>query len=60
MRSPYWELAKDIVLKQQALTSLERVVDRVLLGECICREAPEARQGFRCPVHCGGSGPCAA
>ena len=60
MSSPYLELAKSGLVRDAALTQLEGVVSAVVAGECICRHPESARQGFRCPVHCGGSGPCSA
>ena len=60
MSSPYLELAKSVLIRQSALTQLEAVVTAVVAGECICEQPLSARQGFRCPVHCGGSGPCSA
>jgi len=30
---------------------LEQTVEKLLLRQCICDEPPEARKGFKCPVH---------
>ena len=60
MGSPYLELAKTVLIRDEALTQLEAVVSAVVEGQCICQHPASARQGFRCPVHCGGSGPCSA
>lgn len=58
MSSPYLELARSVLVREEALTQLEAVVSAVVAGECICEHPPSIRQGFRCPLHCGGSGPC--
>ncbi len=60
MSSPYLELAKSVLIRQEALTQLEAVVSAVVAGQCICERPLSVRQGFRCPVHCGGNGPCSA
>jgi hypothetical protein len=60
MSSPYLELAKSVLIRQEALTQLEAVVSAVVAGQCVCAYPLNVRQGFRCPVHCGGSGPCSA
>lgn len=60
MSSPFLELARSVLIREKALTQLEAVVSAVVAGECICEHPESARQGFRCPVHCGGSGPCSA
>jgi hypothetical protein len=36
---------------QQTLNVFERVVMKMVAGECICQEPEEGRRGFRCPVH---------
>lgn len=36
---------------QQELNQMERVVFKMVGGECICQEPEEARREFRCPVH---------
>lgn len=60
MSSPFLEFAKSVVIREEALTQLEAVVSAVVAGQCICEHPISVRQGFRCPVHCAGSGPCSA
>lgn len=57
MSSPFLELARSVLIREKALTQLEAVVSADVAGECICEHPESARHGFRCPVHCGGSGP---
>lgn len=39
------------VTMQAQLNAYERVIWKVVGGECICQEPKEARKTFRCPVH---------
>lgn len=44
-------LMANAVRLQQTLNVFERVVIKVVAGECICQEPEEGRRGFPCPVH---------
>lgn len=57
MDSPLFSLAKKLARDQAFVLALNRVVERVVAGQCICtepemsEEASALRRSFKCPIH---------
>lgn len=49
MDSPLFDFAQKLARDQAFVLTLNRVVEKVVSGHCICQEAE--RRSFKCPIH---------
>jgi hypothetical protein len=51
MEMTLFDLAKKLSRDQAFVLNLNRVVEKVVAGQCICQEAISHRHAFKCPIH---------